>query len=229
MGVSPATSSSAARSGLASKRVLNMGVLWSKILRDIWAIKAYLQIVLIIGIGAAAIGMILSTRAGRIRDGGYLDKRRPGHDQPVRLPAASEEDVYALRRVEGVKEIEGYSNSTIEWRLNPEEEWKQGGLTARADYNDQKLNTLELVSGPWPHEKVLAIDDGSDTFFGIPLGGTVYLRVNDRVVKVRTEGVVYNIWSPPAYFAARPSLRHSRLLRGPGRQHGFQPHRCLSG
>jgi len=179
-----------------------MGVLWSKILRDIWGNKGRtLQIVLIIGIGAAAIGMILTT--SEVMVAGMTDIWTSAHPAMINLfvsPAASEEDIYALRRVDGVKDIEGYSTSTIEWRLNPGEEWRQGGLTARADYDHQVLNTLELVSGPWPHDKVLALDDGSDAFFGIPLGAWVYLRVNDRVVKVRTEGVVYNIWSPPAYF-----------------------------
>lgn len=179
-----------------------MGVLWSKILRDIWGNKGRtLQIVLIIGIGAAAIGMILTTR--EVMVAGMTDIWTSAHPAMINLfvaPAASEEDIYALRRVEGVQQIEGYSNSTIEWRLSPQEEWRQGGLTARADYDHQVLNTLELVSGPWPHDKVLAIDQGSDTFFGIPLGGMVYLRVNDRVVKVTTEGVVYNTWSQPAYF-----------------------------
>ena len=40
-----------------------MGVLWFKILRDLWDHKARTaQVVLIIGIGAAAIGAIMGTR-----------------------------------------------------------------------------------------------------------------------------------------------------------------------
>lgn len=179
-----------------------MGVLWSKIFRDLWGNKGRtLQVVLIIGIGAAAVGMIISTRNLVIP--GMVDIWTRGNPAMINFgvnPPLTEQEMEALKRVEGVATIEGFSSTTLEWKLKKEDEWKQGGLTARADYEDQKLTQLELVSGPWPHEKVMSVEQGSEGFFKIPQGGKVYIKVNDREELVQIGGEVYNPLSQPAYF-----------------------------
>jgi putative ABC transport system permease protein len=189
-----------------------MGVLWFKILRDLWDHKARTaQVVLIIGIGAAAIGMIMGTRTLMVS--GMQQIWQAGHPAMINLfvgPPATEDDVMALRRVEGVAQIEGVCNTTIEWRLSPQDEWKQGSLNARLDYHHQQLNTLELVSGEWPHGKVMLVEQGSDGFFGIPLDGKVYLRVNDREVRVQIDGDLYNPLSTPAYFGGTAQFYTTR-------------------
>jgi putative ABC transport system permease protein len=179
-----------------------MGVLWFKILRDLWGNKGRtLQVVLIIGIGAAAIGMIMGTRnlvvAGMTR---IWTTFNPAMINILVSPSVTEDELQVLRRVDGVSQVEGMSTTTIEWRLKPGDEWRQGGLTARTDYQDMPLNTYELVSGDWPHGKVLSADRGSDSFFGIPIPGKVYLRVNDREVQVQIGGMLYNAITTPAYF-----------------------------
>ena len=179
-----------------------MGVLWFKILRDLWNNKARTaQVVLIIGIGAAAIGMIMGTRTLMVS--GMEEIWLAGSPAMINLyvgPPVTEDELMALRRVEGVAQIEGLCNTTIEWRVSPGDEWKQGNLNARVDYQHQQLNILELVSGGWPNRKVMVVEQGSDSFFGIPLDGKVYLRVNDREVQVQIGGDIYNPLSTPAYF-----------------------------
>jgi len=179
-----------------------MGVLWYKIFRDLWQHKGRtLQVVLIIGIGAAAIGMIMGTRnlvvpgMQRIWQGGS-----PAMINLFVAPSITENELQVLEQTEGVRQIEGVSSAIIEWRLRPQDEWKQGGLNARADYENQLLNKLELTSGPWPHGKTLSIEQGADTFFGIPINGKVYLRLDDKEVQVRLGGTVYNMLSTPAIF-----------------------------
>ena len=177
-----------------------MGVLWFKVFRDLWGHKwRTLQVVLIIGIGAAAIGMIMGTRNLVIP--GMADIWSSSSPAMINLfvfPPMTEDERLALAREDGVAQTEGFSNSTIEWRLNEQDEWKQGGLTARADYDHQRLNKLELISGDWPRNKILSVEQGSDTFFGIPLTGTVQLRVNERIVTVHMGGTVYYALSNPA-------------------------------
>ena len=202
MGASLATSTSAARSGWASKGTVDMGVLWWKILRDIWGNKGRtLQVVLIIGMGAAAIGMIIGTR-NLVVPGmeNIWQSSNPAMINLFVFPPVDENELQVLRHVEGVETIEGFSNSTIEWRLTPEGEWLQAGLTALADYENQQLNKLELSSGEWPQEEVMSVELGSDSFYGIPIDGVVYLRVDDREVEVNINGVVYNTLSQPAAF-----------------------------
>ena len=113
-----------------------MGVLWHKIFRDLWDNKGRtLQVVLIIGIGAAAIGMIMSTRNIVIAFMQSIwQASNPAMINLFVSPPITEDELQALRRVEGVHQMEGMSQTTVEWRLRREDEWRQGTLFARADY-----------------------------------------------------------------------------------------------
>ena len=179
-----------------------MGVIWNKLFRDIWANKGRtLQIVLIIGIGAASIGMIMGTRNLVIP--GMQEMWTSIEPAMINIfvgPPVTEDELDVLRRTDGVEDIEGINNATIEWRVNPDDEWQQGGLNARADYSDMRLNKLELIEGDWPSEKVMAINQGDDAFFGIPKNGQVYLKIDDKEHLVNLSGVVYNQLSQPASF-----------------------------
>ncbi len=73
-------------------------------------------------------------------------------------------------------------------------------MTARADYDDQQLTKLELVKGPWPHDKVMSVEQGSEDSSTYPRAGKVYIKVNDREMQVGIGGEVYNPLSQPAYF-----------------------------
>jgi len=189
-----------------------MGVLWFKILRDLWDHKGRtLQVVLIIGIGAAAMGMIMGTR--NLIVPAMEQIWTSGSPAMINLfvsPPVGEDDLAALKRVEGVSQIEGFSTTTIEWRLSQQDEWQPGGLNARADYDQQQLNKLELVSGQWPQDKVMLVEQGSDTFFGIPPTGQVYLRVQEREALVQLGGLVYARLSTPAYFGGTAQFYAAR-------------------
>jgi putative ABC transport system permease protein len=179
-----------------------MGVLRYKILRDLWSQKARtLQVMLIIGIGAAAIGMIMTTRNLVIP--GMQAMWQDVHPAMINLfvgPSITEDELIVLQREEGVVEVEGLSSTTIEWRLSSAEEWRSGGLTARADYQNQLMNKLDLVTGEWPRDELLSVENGSDTFFQIPPTGQVQLRINDREYQVQLNGTLYNPLSQPALF-----------------------------
>jgi putative ABC transport system permease protein len=178
-----------------------MGVLRYKIWSDLWANKGRtLQVVLIVAMGAAAIGMIVGTRNLVIPS--LQVGWRAMDPAMINLgvyPTVNDDDLAALQRVEGVALVEGQSSATIEWRVSPEDEWSPGGLIARADYENQKLNKLTLESGNWPQDKVFAIGRGSETAFDIPERGQVYIRVNDREHLVQLGGSIHSelTWPPP--------------------------------
>lgn len=179
-----------------------MGVLRYKILRDLWKNKGRtLQVILIIGIGAGAIGMIMGVRNLLIP--GMQDIWQSMDPAMINLfifPPVNEDELFVLKNLDGVEVIEGLSSTTIEWRFGQEDEWKQGGLTARTDYENQKLNKLELLDGNWPEDEVMTGGQDSDTFHGISTRGQVYLRINDREVQVQLDGKVYDQLVQPAYF-----------------------------
>ncbi len=185
-----------------------MGVLWYKILRDLWHHKGRtLQIILIIGIGAASIGMIMGTR--NIMLPGMQDiwtRSSPAMLNIFVGPPVSEDVMRTLLREPGVTQVEGINSTSIEWRLNTQDEWKPANLHSRTDYNNLQLNKLELNAGSWPEGKKLAVELGSDNFFGIPMGGEVQIRVNDREETVEITGMVYNNLSQPAFLGGNPQF-----------------------
>jgi putative ABC transport system permease protein len=100
-----------------------MGVLRFKLIRDIWNNKSRtLQVMLIIGIGSAAIGMIIGTRNLVIN--GMQDIWRRADPAMINLfitPEVDEAELIELGQIEGVEEIEGFNTLTIDWRLSPDE------------------------------------------------------------------------------------------------------------
>jgi putative ABC transport system permease protein len=182
-----------------------MGVLRFKLLRDIWANKSRtLQVMLIIGIGSAAIGLIIGTR--NLVVPGMQDIWQSMNPAMINLfiaPEISEDELAELRRVPGVAEIEGFNSVTIEWRASPQEEWRQGTLTARIDYRNQSMNRLELISGEWPHGREVANGQEHLTY-GIPAEGVVYIRTNEREQAVRIgTGKIYDQLAAPATFGGQ--------------------------
>jgi hypothetical protein len=177
-----------------------VGVIRNKIWTDLWANKGRtLQVVLIIAMGTAAIGMIIGisslvTPTMAVR----WQATNPAMINLAVDPAMDENDLIALKRVDGVEEVKGQSSTSIEWRVNPEDEWTSGGLIARADYEDQKLNQLTLVAGNWPKDRVFALERGHETAFDIPQGGQVTIRVNDREHLIQLGGSIYNQLVTPA-------------------------------
>jgi putative ABC transport system permease protein len=190
-----------------------MGVLRYKIWSDLWANKGRtLQVVLIIAMGTAAIGMIIGIRSLVIPTLAVRWQAiNPAMINLVAVdPTMDDDDLIALKKVDGVEEVEGQSSTTIEWRVNPEDEWSSGGLIARADYQDQKLNQLTLVDGSWPKDRVFALERGHETVFGIPENGEVTIRVDDREYLVHLGGSIYNQLAQPANFGGTAQFYTTR-------------------
>ena len=144
-----------------------MGVLWFKIFRDLWGNRwRTLQVMLIIGIGAASLGMILGTRYLVIN--GMQEMWRAINPAALDFyisPPISEEDLYRVAREEGVAAVEGVSSGTIEWHVDPQGEWKQGTLNTRVDFDNQNLNMLELIDGNWPKGNIVLVGQNLKIFF----------------------------------------------------------------
>ncbi len=179
-----------------------MNVINYKIFRDLWTHKGRTaQVVLIISIGAAAIGMIMGVR--NLVVGGMQDIWSSMHPAMINFfvfPGLEEDELYALYKDPQVKDLEPFNSTSVEWRLSPGQDWQSGGLTARVDYTRQRYNILELYSGEWPHDSIASITPDSNTVYKIPVDGQVELRVNQRVHTVKTGGQVYDQLANPASF-----------------------------
>ncbi len=188
-----------------------MSTLKHKIWHDLWKNKGRsLQIVLIIAMGAAALGMIISVRSLMIpaMQAGW-QAINPAMMNFGVFPGLDDDDLIALGKMEGVEEVEGALNTTIEWRISPEDEWASGQLTARADYDNQKLNKLELAEGNWPHDRVFAVETGHESHFNVP-DRKLTIRVDGREHPVQLDGVVYNQLANPVNFGGNMLLYTTR-------------------
>ncbi len=177
-----------------------MGMLRYKIFRDLWAFKGRtLQVVLIIGLGAGSVGMIMGTRSLFIPEMQRTWQSMNPAMVNIFTGNVDEDELLVLGREEGVVEIEGSSSTIIEWRKSPDDEWQQASLNSRADYQNQKLNKLELMNGSWPEDETLALGQDAEAFFGVSPGDQVYLRVNDREYQVEMGGTVQDQLVQPAF------------------------------
>jgi putative ABC transport system permease protein len=184
-----------------------MGVLASKLFRDLWNNKGRtIQVILIIGLSAGSIGMIMGTRNLMIPGMQDLWKSQVPAMINLYTPYLGEDELRVLEDVEGVTVIEGKSSTIIEWRSNPDEEWQQATLSSRFEYENQELNKLELLNGNWPHDELMAVGQDAEAYFGISPDEDIYLRVNDRETKVQLTGTVYDQLIQPAYFGGMVQL-----------------------
>ncbi len=179
-----------------------MGVLWDKIWRDLWENKGRtLQVVLIIAVGTFAIGMIVGTRQFMIT--GMQTSWQSSSPATIYLwaqPGIDDDALAVLGNIDGVTKIEGLLQQAVEWRLSPDDPWQPAGLSAREDYTRQKLANYTMISGEWPHKKVMAVGQGGDTAFGVSEGMRVYIRVGGRESELTIGGVLYDmVVQPPSF------------------------------
>jgi putative ABC transport system permease protein len=176
-----------------------MDVLRHKTWRDLWANKGRtLQVVLIIGIGAFAIGMIIATR--NIVTDRLTETWRASSPATIWLRTSAPVDdgtIAALRRIDGVEEVEGFAVANVEWRLDEKDDWSSADLIARDDYDDQRYSRLTLISGEWPQGNTFAVGQGGDPL-GIPTSGQLQIRVDDREHVVSLNGLVSDVVNQPS-------------------------------
>lgn len=176
-----------------------MGVIRYKIWSEVWQNKGRtLQIVLIIAVGAFSIGMIIGGRnLFQARVAEIWQATSPAMISLAVNPAVDDTMITSLKGIKGVEQVEGYSQTTLEWRLKPTDPWQSGSLIARDDYSKQPYNQLQRVSGQWPKGKAFAFAKGDDTVFGLEEGGQVYIRLNDREYTVQLDGVMADLIALP--------------------------------
>jgi cell division protein FtsX len=118
-----------------------MGVIRHKIWSDLWNNKGRtLQVVLIIAMGAFAIGMIIGASSiVRVRLAEVWQSSSPATINLWADPQVSDEQLTALKSLAGVEDVEGFMSTSLEWRLSPTDPWQSGTLVARADYDDKPM------------------------------------------------------------------------------------------
>jgi putative ABC transport system permease protein len=199
-----------------------MSVIWRKVWRDLWHNKFRTAlIVLATAVGVFALGFVYGTS-------GVMRTRMTESHKASRFPHITlytsrfgREAAETIRREPGVADAEGETLTSIRWKLEGQEDWKDGYVTARDDYQAQRMNLFELVRGEWPDSgtsqshtsRVLASERLSAKHFDVPIGTTILIEYGRHERKIPIEGVIrHSQVQPPqlggvaSFFASQETM-----------------------
>jgi len=166
-----------------------MITLLNKVWFDLWKDKSRtLQVVLVIALGAIAIGLVIGGRnliADSVLTGSQAAE--PPHIRLSVSPPLTKDQLDRVERIDGVAEAEGLQTAPVEWRYIGDEDWQTGVLNGRDDYTEQKMTLVGLVSGEWPGRDTIGVGQISVGPSIVKEGDTIELRFGERV---RTVDVV---------------------------------------
>ncbi len=183
-----------------------MRIGFRKILRDLWRSKGRtLLAVLSIAIGVFAVGTVSSM--SDLVPARMVSTYRDTHPAHVTISLSgivTNDDVARLARVPGVLDIEGIRELGARWQPAPNAALRDVVITIRPDYADQKLNTIELLSGAWPDRDGIAVERLTVDSFGAPRSGTLTLQIEEREREFKITGVVQDLEAAPPGFGGDP-------------------------
>ena len=173
---------------------------------ELWSNKSRtIQVVMVIALGAIGIGLVVGGRnliAGTISD--QWQQAQPANIKLGVNPPLTADQLRSLERIDGVYQVEGLLNSSIEWRLVGETEWQTALLESREDFEDQKMELVNLVSGDWPAHNTLGVIKTADTLYGVGEGAMIEVRVNDRTRNYSITGTLKPVGPFPVVFLGQP-------------------------
>ena len=182
-----------------------MSIVWHKVWRDLWHNKfRTILIVLSTAVGVFALGLVFGL-SGIMRTRTTEDYQaiNPDHVNWYWISTFDQEVVETILRMPGVADAEGDARDSFRWKLEGETDWRDGTgiLVARADYEAQHMNRVELVDGAWPGrsptKRALAVGQRSSQHFGIPLGATVVVEFGRSERRLAVEGMVRHLGDLP--------------------------------
>jgi putative ABC transport system permease protein len=180
-----------------------MSIIWRKVWRDLWGNKfRTLLVVLSTAVGVFALGLVFGlSYVMRTR---MTESHRAGVPAHVTLGTSTfDQDVVdTVLDVPGVADAEGETWASVRWKSEGEAEWRDGIMIARADYEAQRMNLLDLLDGEWPGhsgvERALAAERMTSRHYNVPLGTTILVEFGRSERRLPIEGVVrYSDAYPP--------------------------------
>ena len=180
-----------------------MSVIWYKIWFDLWHNKTRtLLAVLSIAAGVFAVGAIfgMSEMLLTNMDGSHR-KVLPTHINAGLETLVDRDTLLSLREVPGVEDVEPYNSVNILYKLHPEDEWRQGVIQMRDDYEQQKYELLQLRGGHWPSSKdEIAVERMGAQFLNIGIGDSVIFKINEKERVLPITGFIRHPFVPPPQF-----------------------------
>lgn len=170
-------------------------MIWRKVWRDLWGNKARTFLVILsTTVGVFALGVVFGLSSG-------MQARMTESHQASHFPHIifysdrfDQDTADKIRHEPGVADAEGEDGISIRWKLDSETDWRDGLMLARADYENQSMNLLELLAGQWPADsrssRTVAVERLSSAYFDIPLGTTIIVDYDNKERYLPVEGII---------------------------------------
>jgi putative ABC transport system permease protein len=167
-----------------------MSIVWYKVWRDLWNNKfRTILVVLATALGVFALGFVYGAS-------GVMTARMTESHKASVFPHITfytsffqQEVVETIRHQPGVADVEAERAASIRWKLEDDEDWNDGSVTARNDYQALRINLLDLLEGDWPSSRQLTVERLSSQYYRIPLGTTVIVEFGHTERRLPVEGV----------------------------------------
>ena len=180
-----------------------MGVIWYKIWFDIWHNKTRtLLTVLSIAAGVFAVGAIFGMSDMMLSN---MDKSHhevlATHINAALTTYVDRDIIMSLRDVPGVEDVEPYNSANVLYKLHPEDEWRQGVIQMRDNYEQQKYELLQLRGGNWPRFKDdIAVERMGAQSLNIGIGDSVIFKIDEKERVLPITGFIRHPFVPPPQF-----------------------------
>jgi putative ABC transport system permease protein len=184
-----------------------------KVWRDLWNNKGRtLLVVLSIGVGVLALGMITASNTLLTRQMTLSQQASQPSNVTLYLDGlVDDETVKMVARLPEVVEAQGASSIGIRWKPSLDAEWQQASVIALDDYEHQSFDVVELRSGRWPSADEVAVEFNHVAPYGVPeAGGVIYFEVNPHARPMQVGGTVRDPQQFPPPFTDRPTFYVTR-------------------
>ncbi len=175
---------------------------WRKTLRDLWGNKARtILVVLSLAIGTATLGVIINTRTVLLSNMNRAYASSEAASASIIVPQGFDDDlVNTIRRIPAVKEADGKRRVNLRIETGPNE-FTNIDLHAFSDFDDIRLNKLELDSGLWPppDNEILLERSSLNLIAGGEVGDTLIIKsASGKRRHMKVAGLVRDINQMPA-------------------------------
>lgn len=180
-----------------------MGVIWHKIWFDLWHNKTRtLLAVLSIAAGVFAVGAIFGMSEMLIAN---MDSSHRAvlatHINGALTEYVDRDIIMSIRDIPGVEDVEPYNSANVLYKLRPEDEWRQGVIQMRDNYEQQKYELLQLRGGYWPRYKdEIAVERMGAQSLNIGIGDSVIFKVDEKERAFPITGFIRHPFVPPPQF-----------------------------
>ncbi len=182
-----------------------MNSLWIKAWADLWLYKTRtLLAISSIAIGLFCVGTLF----------GMIDLLLTKMDLAHQLSSPSDIKLILkkpvnnswlpqIKQFPGIAGVDSMTQSTVRYQLSADSEWINATVMARPQPDQHKFDKSTLISGSWPVQNQLAIEQMSARTTGLKAGDTITLQSRSGLKSMQISGIVRHPFVKPPKFGGQ--------------------------